>query len=284
MAVDYLSAINQSGSGLNITQIVDSLVEAEKTPQTSSIQTKIDDKTTSISAIGEVKSALSVLSSSLSTLVGKTSLAVSSNSTAVTATISDPSTAKTLNSAMTISALATGQTLAFSGYSATTDVVGAGSLVLERGDWSSGSFVANATTASTSLTVASTDTLASLRDKINALNYGVTASIIGSGDDTYNLVLKSNEGKENALRITATENPSGSGLSSIDNSSTNSSKQKIAGIDATIVVDGMTLTRSSNEITDLFEGYTVNLSATTSTTANLTASVDTSSATQIYKV
>ena len=279
MTVDYLSAINQGGSGLNITQIVDSLVEAERAPQESSIQTKINDKTTSISAIGEVKSALSVLSSSLSTLVGKTSLAVSSNSTAVTATISDPSTATTLNSAMTISALATGQTLAFTGYSTTTDIVGAGSLVLERGDWSSGSFVANSTTTSTSLTVSSTDTLASLRDKINALNYGVTASIIGSGDDTYNLVLKSNEGKENALRITATENPSGSGLSTIDNSSTNSSKQKIAGVDATIVVDGMTLTRSSNEITDLFEGYTVNLVSTTSTTANLTASVDTAAAT-----
>ena len=278
MAVDYLSAINQGGSGLNITQIVDSLVEAEKAPQENSIQTKIDDKTTSISAIGEVKSALSVLSSSLSNLVGKTSLSVSSNNTAVTATISDPSTATTLNSAITISALATGQTLAFTGYSTTTDIVGAGSLVLERGDWSTGSFVANSTTASTSLTVSSSDTLASLRDKINALNYGVTASIIGSGDDTYNLVLKSNEGKENALRITATESPSGSGLSTIDNSSTNSSKQKIAGIDATIVVDGMTLTRSSNEITDLFEGYTVNLVSTTSTTANLTASVDTAAA------
>ena len=276
--VDYLSAINQSGSGLNITQIVDSLVDAEKTPQENAIQTKIDDKTTSISAIGEVKSALSVLSSSLGNLVGKTSLAVSSNSTAVTASISDPSKAKTLNSAMTISSLATGQTLAFTGFSATTDVVGGGSLVLERGDWSSGSFVANSTSASTSLTVTETDTLASLRDKINALDYGVTASIIGSGDDTFNLVLKSNEGKENALRITATESPSGSGLSSIDNSTTNSSKQKIAGSDATIVVDGMTLTRSSNEITDLFEGYTVNLISTSSSTANLTASVDTSSA------
>lgn len=276
--VDYLSAINQSGSGLNITQIVDSLVDAEKNPQENAIQTKIDDKTTSISAIGEVKSALSVLSSSLSNLVGKTSLSVSSNSTAVSATITDPSSAKTLNSAMTISSLAAGQTLAFTGFSATTDVVGGGSLVLERGDWSSGSFVANSTATSTSLTVTETDTLASLRDKINDLNYGVTASIIGAGDDTFNLVLKSNEGKENALRITATENPSGSGLSSIDNSTTNSSKQKIAGADATIVVDGMTLTRSSNEITDLFEGYTVNLISTTSTTANLTASVDKNSA------
>ena len=279
MAVDYLSAINQGGSGLNITQIVDSLVDAEKTPQENSIQTKIDAKTTSISAIGEVKSALSVVSTALTSLVGKTSLAVSSNSTAVTASITDPSKATSLNSSMTVSALATGQTLAFTGYAGTTSIVGAGSLILERGDWSSGSFVASATTASTSLTVAATDTLASLRDKINALSYGITASIIGTGDDTYNLVLKSGEGKENALRITATENPSGSGLSAIDNTSTNSSKQKIAGADAAIVVDGMSLTRSSNIITDLFEGYTVNLVSTTSTSANLTAAVDVTTAT-----
>jgi len=274
MAVDYLSAINQGGSGLNITQIVDSLVNAEKTPQENAIQTKIDDNTTSISAIGEIKSALSILSTSLGTLVGKTSLAVSSNSTAVTASITDPSKAGSINSSMTISALATGQTLAVTGYSDTTSVVGGGSLVLERGDWSSGSFIASSTTASSSLTIAETDTLASLRDKINTLNYGVTASIFGAGDGTYNLVLKSGEGKENALRVTATENPSGSGLSGIDNSSTNASKQKIAGTDATIVVDGMTLTRDSNTITDLFEGYTVNLVSTTNTTANIVASVD----------
>ena len=113
---------------------------------------------------------------------------------------------------MTISALATGQTLAFTGYSDTTSIVGGGTLQLERGDWSSGSFVASATTASTSLSVATTDTLSSFRDKINALNYGVTASIFGAGDGTFNLVLKSGEGKENALRLTGTESPSGTGL------------------------------------------------------------------------
>ena len=38
MAVDYLSAINRQGSGLNITEIVDSLVEAETAPQVDKIQ------------------------------------------------------------------------------------------------------------------------------------------------------------------------------------------------------------------------------------------------------
>ena len=44
MTVDYLSAINQGGSGLNITQIVDSLVQAEQAPQENQIQSKIDSK------------------------------------------------------------------------------------------------------------------------------------------------------------------------------------------------------------------------------------------------
>ena len=285
MTVDYLSAINQGGSGLNITQIVDSLVQAEQAPQENQIQSKIDSKNTAISAIGEVKSALSKLSTSLSTLMGNTSLKVNSSSSAISATISDPSTAVAINSSISISTLAKGQTLAFEDYASNTSLVGAGSLVFERGDWSSGSFVASSTVTSKSLTVTSTDTLESLKDKINALDYGVTASVLGAGDNTYTLVLKSQDGKENALRVTATESPSGSGLSIIDNTTTNASKQKVAATDASFTVDGISLTRSSNNISDLFDGYDINLLASTSvsgvdTPANLTASVDTTGATK----
>ena len=156
--------------------------------------------------------------------------------------------------------------------------------MLEKGDWSSGSFVASSTVASKTLTVTETDTLESLKDKINALNYGVTASVLGAGDGTFTLVLKSEDGKENALRITSSESPSGSGLSSIDNTTTNASKQKLAASDASFTVDGIALTRSSNNITDLFNGYNVNLLASTTvngtdTPANLTGTVDTDAAT-----
>ena len=283
-SVDYLSAINQGGSGLNITQIVDSLVEAEQIPQENQIQSKIDARNTAISAIGEIKSALSKLSTSLNTLTGNTSLKVSSTSSAVSATISDPSTATAINSSISISSLAKGQSLAFEDYASNTSIVGAGSLILERGDWSSGSFVASTAVTSKTLTVTASDTLESLKDKINELDYGVAASVLAAGDGTFTLVLKSNEGKENALRITATESPTGSGLSKIDNTTTNASKQKLAAADASFTVDGISLTRSSNNILDLFTGYNVNLlSATTvngtDTPANLTGTVDTSSAT-----
>ena len=146
--VDYLSALNTKGSGLNITQIVDALVDAEKTPQSSIIQDKIDTNNVSISAIGEIKSALSTLSSSLNNLIGNTSLKPSSNSTSINISVNNPSTAKTLDSSISVSSLATGQTLAFTGYTSTAAVVGGGSLLLERGDWSSGSFVASSSVSS----------------------------------------------------------------------------------------------------------------------------------------
>ena len=283
MTVDYLSTLNSSGSGLNITQIVDSLVQAEKDPQEDLIQTKIDTKTTSISAIGEIKSALSSLSLSLNNLSGNTSLETNSTSAAVSANVSDPSTAVAINSSISVTSLAQGQTLAFEDFSSNTSVVGGGSLLLEKGDWSSGSFIANSTIASASLTVLSTDTLESLKDKINSLDYGVTASVIGAGDGTFALVLKSSNGKENALRITATESPAGSGLSAIDNTSTNNTKQKLAGTDASFSVDGIALTRTTNEINDLFTGYTVNLNSSTTvngvnTPAILSGTVDKSKA------
>ena len=96
--VDYLSALNTKGSGLNITQIVDALIDAEKTPQSDIIQDKIDTNTVSISAIGEIKSALSTLSSSLNNLVGKTSLKPSSNSSSINVSVINPSNAKSLDS------------------------------------------------------------------------------------------------------------------------------------------------------------------------------------------
>ena len=64
-------------------------------------------------------------------------------------------------------------------------MVGAGTLVLERGDWSSGSFVASSNVSSKSLTVSETDILESLKDKLNELNYNVVASVIGAGDGTF---------------------------------------------------------------------------------------------------
>ena len=70
MAVDYLSALNV-GSGLNVTQIVDAIVDAERVPQENVIQKRIDDKTVSVSALGQLKGDLSTLDKILRLLTEK---------------------------------------------------------------------------------------------------------------------------------------------------------------------------------------------------------------------
>ena len=153
MAVDYLSALNSKGSGLNITQIVDSLVNAEKIPQSDIINKKITENNTSISAIAEIKSAMSNFSATVKALKGATAFNPTSNSSSLTISVTDSSKATSLNSSVNVTALAAGQTLAFTGFSSTTSVVGAGSLTLQRGDWSSGSFVSSSTISSKILNV-----------------------------------------------------------------------------------------------------------------------------------
>ncbi|MGB0795157.1 MAG: flagellar cap protein FliD N-terminal domain-containing protein, partial [Candidatus Puniceispirillaceae bacterium] len=64
MAVDYLSALNV-GSGLNVTQIVDALIDAERVPRETQINKRIDERNVSISALGEVKTEVKTFKDNL---------------------------------------------------------------------------------------------------------------------------------------------------------------------------------------------------------------------------
>ena len=97
-SVDYISALNQTGSGLNITQIVDSLVEAETTPEKERLNKKIEESNASVSAFGELTSNLNSLKTSLQSFKNKTTLATSSASDAAGLSINSPSNAKSFSS------------------------------------------------------------------------------------------------------------------------------------------------------------------------------------------
>jgi len=135
MAVDYLSAINQGGSGLNITQIVDSLVEAETAPEKDKINEDVDTKTLEISSLGTVASELSSLKTSISSLSNKTKLSTSSASSLNTISVSNPSIAQAFSSDITVSTLATPQTLEFAGFTSTSQSIGSGTITIDFGNW-----------------------------------------------------------------------------------------------------------------------------------------------------
>ena len=280
MSVDYLSALNSKGSGLNITQIVDSLVEAETAPQKDLLQGKIDTRNTAISGLATLSSELSSLKTSISGLAGTSKFAATSASTSNTISVSNASVAAPFTSDVQVTALATSQTLEFSGYTSPTQELATGSISVDFGTWSSNATTFTRDTSVTAVTATIADsnkTLAGIASSLNALT-GVTASIVKKAENSYSLLVRSETGADNALRLTVTPTASGSTITALDTTSDNNNHQTVAASDATLSVDGISITRESNSISDLFEGYTLDLTATTSSTFRVSSSLDTTTA------
>ncbi len=286
MAVDYLSALNTKGSGLNITQIVDSLVDADVMPKKDALEKQITEKNTQISALAEVVSDLNSLKADMTALANTTQLTPSSGSTGLSIAVSDSAVAQEFAADVTISSLATAQTIEFDDFTSPVAPIGTGAITVEIGTWASpyGAASGNFTSSSTSsFTVTGSPTLTSLAAQFDSIT-GVNASVLDVGDGTYSLVIKSELGASNAINIDVTTSDSVSGgtsaLSSFDTDASGvASVQKVVATDATMTVDGITVKRSTNTITDLFDGYSVNLvSSPVSTAFRVKATTDVDSA------
>ena len=283
MAVDYLSAINRQGSGLNITEIVDSLVEAETAPQVDKIQKDIDQKNAAISGYALVASELDKFKTFTDSLSGSSAFTVSSDNSAIGISVSNQADAKAFNASISVSSLAQSQTLEFSGFSSKNAAINTGNITIDYGSWSNNTFTADSTKSASSVAITSSNnTLTGLAESLSALD-GVNATVTDKGDGTFSLIINSDTGQKNALRMTVSEDSSDPGLSTFDTSSNNSSKQVVAASDASININGVTVTRTTNTVTDLIDGYQFKLNATTSTTATVSSVTDQSVAYQKIK-
>ena len=274
MAVDYLSAINKQGSGLNVTQIVDSLVQAETVPVESRIQKNIDEKNAAISAYGVLAGELGKLKDFATASKGTTAFSVSSNNSAIDVVVTDPTKAKAFNANISVSSLASAQTLEFSGFSSKTAAINMGSINIDFGAWSGNSFSVNTNKASQSVQVNSANNnLSSLAESLSAID-GVNAAVTDKGDGTFSLIINSDTGAKNALRFTVTEESGDAGLAQFDTASNNASNQVVSATDATIILNGVNITRSSNVVSDLFDGYEFRINSTTSAAASVQSNTD----------
>ncbi|OUU14347.1 MAG: hypothetical protein CBB97_25010 [Candidatus Endolissoclinum sp. TMED37] len=276
MAIDYLQALN-IGSGLNTGDIIDALVEAERAPQASQITKHEEQRTVEISSLGEVKQGFETLQTSLASYTGITGLQTNQSGNSLDIEITDASAASEFSNSIEISALAAGQTLVFGSFDSETASVGSGSLAFSFGTWNGdGSFTANGDRSDETVALDSdNDTLAGLRNTINNSDIGVTASILKTDDDNYALVLQAREGVAHAMQITATEDADNSGLANFDYTAVDTSIQKVAASDAAFTLDGIDISRETNEVADLVNGVTLTLKATTSSAETIGASFDT---------
>jgi flagellar hook-associated protein 2 len=277
------------GSTLDVKTIVSQLMTVESQPLTL-LATKEASYTAKLTSFGLVKSALSSLQ------IAAQKLNLSSTYSAVTPSVADSSIlSATVNGTtpagsydIEVQQLAQAQKLISSGYAATDTVVGSGTLTISLGTYSDAStppvtFTGKTDSTPVSITIDSTNnTLEGIRDAINNSDAGVTASIINDGT-SYRLSLSSQAtGEQNAVKIAVTEDGA-AGLAQLayDGSAGGVSNltQNVAPQDAVIKVDGITITKPSNTITDAIQGITLNLTKETDSgvTTKLTLSRDTAS-------
>jgi len=192
------------GSGLDANAIVTKLVALERQPITN-LQTQADKLQTKISAYGQIQSAVSTFRDAAQKLanpdVWASTIATSADSSAVSFTTS--SGAATGSYSMKVTSLAASQSVVTkTALASSTATLGSGSLSIELGSWSeAGAFSAKAGSSATSITIAATDTLEGIRDKINSAGAGVKASIINDSSGARLVMSSSSTGAAYGFRI-----------------------------------------------------------------------------------
>ncbi len=257
------------GSGLDVNGLVSQLMALEQRPL-SLLNTKEAKLQAQLSAYGSLKGALSSFQSAVA------ALATPAKFTAVKASVAD-STVLSASAAATASAgsysievqtLAQAQKLKSDTFDATSDAVGTGSLTIQFGTHSGGSFTLNPDKSAKTITIGSANaSLAGVRDAINAADAGVSASIINDGTG-YRLVIASEDaGVANALKITVADDDAThtdtAGLSRLaydaTTGGTTNLTQTVPAQNAAAIIDGIAISKSTNTWTDAIEGVTLNL-------------------------
>lgn len=242
-----MSTVSFTGvaSGTDWSTLISQLVTAEKIPATTLTSHKTDAQAQS-TVVGSLVSALQGMAtqaqnytiSSSSIWSNSTS---SSDATRVVATSNG--SAATGSYSVKVNALAQGETRLGKAYlSNTAGAAGAGTIKIGVG-----------TGTQASVDYAATDTLADIAARINNNVPGVTAAAIYDGT-MYHLTLTGTAtGKANTLNVTDTGTGLGLDPASVVQPAT----------DASVTMNGITATTSSNQIADLIPGVTLNLQSTT---------------------
>jgi flagellar hook-associated protein 2 len=178
--------------------------------------------------------------------------------------------------------LAQSQNLVAAGQVSTSATIGNGTattVTFDFGSTSGATFTPNGVGAK-SITIDSTNnTLQGISDAINAAGMGVTASIVNDGSGTpYRLALTSNNsGISNSMKITTAggDGTIGALLTYDPTTATQNLTQTVAPQNAAFTVNGISVNKSSNSVSDAIPGVTLTLKNLTTTPATLTVARDT---------
>lgn len=211
-----------------------------------------------LSSLGRLRSGLDALGDNIGALGNKSTVApfvAASSNQAVARSEAASNVKRAGQYQLSVSQLARGQELSSNPLSdKDSTIVGSGSIKFEFGRTSASSFTAE---RSASVSISSTDgTLGGIANAINRANIGVTASVSES-DEGYRLNLRSQDGSNNTLRISVSDNDGNNldlaGLSKLaynpvggDSGDGRNLTQSVAASDASFTIDGRNQAGNAN--------------------------------------
>lgn len=267
------------GSGIDANSIVTQLGAIERQPL-QQLQTKAKSLQSQLSLYGQIKSQASALGDAAADLMLSSAWSVpkasSSNSNAIGVTANTGAAAASVS--VEVSQLARSQSAASMAVTAGSKVGGTGgSISIQLGSWSGSTFTAGSA-AAVGITVETTDTMSDVASKINAANAGVSASVVLDGGKERLMVRSSTTGAAAGFKINTAGDPSLEMFSVKNNSATSGSDTGMfisqSALDANYKLNGVTLTASSNKITDALPGVNLTLSQITTTPVEVTIEND----------
>jgi len=267
---NLISSINKSGSGMDLGKLVEGLVAAETTVKQSAITKKVEAANLQISSFGQLKTKLTSFSSALATLENTNARTAASASTAATLTVTNEAVAKDINANINVISVAKGQVVTFD---LTDASLLASSSLSAASTIPQGDLTLTLAGVNTVITIDSTNnTVQGLINEINEIS-GMQASFVdATGSGGLALVLKSDTGTANAFSLTGS-----GGLSAFSTAGMTANSLPItlsvAATNAVFEVDGLTVTRSINSITDVFEGYKLDINAVSNGEFNIASAV-----------
>lgn len=251
-----------SGSGMNLNELMNKLAASEQTRLTplTNQQSSYKSKLTAFSVLQSALAKLETASTTLKKADTLNSTAVSSTNTAFSATTDSKATAGSY--AIEVTNLAKAQSLLSRNVDNATDKLGDDSATRTITISQPGQEKPLEVTLTNEQT-----SLADIRDAINKKEGNVNASIMKANDSTYYLALTSRDtGTKSEMTISVTGDKNLSDFLNYTPSSTGGSgamTQKVKAEDAQLTVNGVSITRQSNTITDAPQGVTINLKAET---------------------
>jgi flagellar hook-associated protein 2 len=260
---DYLSLVNQGGSGFNVSELVTAMVAAEIEPKRAIQNTKLEKTENSISGIGYLNSQALLTKDSFEAISGVNFFeANSSNESSISLVVSDEAQLTTASRTISNVQIAKEMVFELGGFDSLTDPLeGSGVTIdIDFGTWTEsplGSYSFSEATGNETQEITFTSkSLTEVAALFNDID-GIAAQIVdktGDGSD-YSLVITSTDtGAQNGFRLS---DDGGANRWTTATTADNTFSQLAR--DATFSLDGVQVSRSSNTITDVMNGIEITL-------------------------